>query len=126
MAIRLDSNVPVPATTRPMQDSGDITEALRTMSEGQSFFVPCRDERQALVQRRITVRGAQMRERGQIDFYLITRQVVEDYKEDDGTITPKVPGVRVWRRAAGDTEVSGEQQTDSSAQQTDSSTQQQS
>ena len=107
--IRVQSDVPMPRGRGPgsTRESSDITEAIRSLQPGQSFFVPALDCTDTVLQRRLTVRAVSLRKSGSIDFFLRTSKQPEEYEDDDGNIHPPHPGVRLWRRLPGDTEVSG-------------------
>ena len=101
MPIKISSDIPLPeGRARATRESGEITEVIKSLLPGQSFFVPALDVSAAVVQKRITVRAVNMRKGGAISFFLVTRQVVEDYEDDSGDIVRNASGVRVWRAEA--------------------------
>ena len=116
LKFKIERDHPVPATSRP-GDYSDTTESILALDEeGLSFFVPCTGDERKTIQARIGVAGAQLRKRGRIEFYLITRRVNEirpltddegnEILDDDGEVIKEpTDGIRVWRRASSIEEV---------------------
>ena len=101
MSIRIQKHIPLPTgrTSTQHQTTSEATEAMIALEEGDSFFLPATPDTPAsIIQKRMTVRSVKARKAGTIDFFVMTKQVIEDYEDDEGIIHSNTKGVRIWRR----------------------------
>ena len=117
MALKIQHNIPIPSG-RLRDHSGqhdEITETILTLKPGDSFFAETPPDVEstdrftavAIFQRRINVRGANLRKAGREELFLITKQCREDVEDEDGTIRKDVLGIRIWRRPLSESEFLG-------------------
>ncbi len=99
--LKKQTNVPIPTGTRGgvrTRSSSEVAETIMSLEPGESFLVEANGEKTDVVQKRIGVMCVSMRKSKRVPFFCVTRQVIEDVEDEDGTIRERVPGVRVWRR----------------------------